>query len=329
MTGRRWLPPEAAGEPAPAPHAAAAVAVGATSIHFTACVVDGHSLTPLAEESVLLGLGTVVEREGEIPAAARSELVAILARFAGRAAALECRDLTFVTTEPLRRAANAAAVGAEIESATGRRVHVLSNEEEGLLSLLGVTGGIPPAAEHLVVDIGGGSSEFVLAGPGHAPIAGSLPVGAANLTEAIVSHDPPDREEVEALRLESRRRVAEADDLRPVAATFVGGTASNLVKIVPAAGLDRTLTVDRIASAFVALRDEPAELVAARFGIHPARARILSGGAALVDAFLLRYALQEALVSEASIREGVILAVAHAGEAWRSRIPDLAAGWKG
>jgi exopolyphosphatase / guanosine-5'-triphosphate,3'-diphosphate pyrophosphatase len=310
-----------------APHAAAAVAVGATSIHFTACLVDGHTLTSLAEQSVLLGLGAVVDREGEIPAGLRSELVTLLVRFSADAAALECRDLTFVATEPLRRAGNAMLARAEIEAATGSPIFVLSHEEEGLLSLLGVTGGIPPTAEHLVVDIGGGSSEYVVAGPGHAPRAGGLRVGAARLTEAIVAHDPPSRQEVDALRTESRRQVAEAGDLRPVEATFVGGTASNLVKVVPAAALDRILTLDRIASAFDTLGREAAELTAARFGIHAARARILPGGAAIVEAFLLRYALPRAGVSEASIREGVILSVAHAGDAWRESIAALAGGW--
>jgi exopolyphosphatase / guanosine-5'-triphosphate,3'-diphosphate pyrophosphatase len=316
-----------AGGSAPHAAAAAAVAVGATSIHFTACFVDGHTLTSLAEQSVLLGLGAVVDREGEIPAGILSELVAILVRFTANAAALECRDLTFVATEPLRRAANSMAARAEIEAATGRPTHVLSHEEEGLLSLLGVTGGIPPTAEHLVVDIGGGSSEYVVAGPGHAPRAGGLRVGAARLTDAIVGHDPPQRQEVEALRAEACRRVTEAGDLHPAMATFVGGTASNLVKVVPAAALDRILTLDRIASAFETLERERAELTAARFGIHPARARILPGGAAIVEAFLLRYAMSRAGVSEASIREGVILAVGHAGSAWRESIAALAAGW--
>jgi exopolyphosphatase / guanosine-5'-triphosphate,3'-diphosphate pyrophosphatase len=304
----------------------AAVAIGATSVHFTACSVDGRVLTPLADESVLLGLGSVVDREGAVSPDTQRDLVSILVTYASRARDLGCSTFTVVATEPLRRASNEANVRAEIESAIGAHVCVLSHEEEGLLSLLGATGGVPPGVDHLLVDVGGGSSEYVFSGPGRRPATGALPVGAARLTAAVVAHDPPTAAEVADLRTLARRSLAEADQLLPTAATFVGGTASNLVKIIPAARVDRTLTTRRLATAFATLRREPSEQVAGRFGIHAARVRILPGGAALVEAFLRRYSLRAGLTSEASLREGVVLAVALAGPAWRSRLVDLAAG---
>ncbi|MGC8634355.1 MAG: hypothetical protein ACP5VP_06775, partial [Candidatus Limnocylindrales bacterium] len=59
---------------------------------------------------------------------------------------------------------------------------------------------------------------------------------------------------------------------------------------------------------------------------RPQRARILPGGAALVEAFLERYRLASASVSRAGIREGTILAVARAGSDWRERLPELVGG---
>jgi exopolyphosphatase/pppGpp-phosphohydrolase len=76
------------------------------------------------------------------------------------------------------------------------------------------------------------------------------------------------------------------------------------------------------------LTAEPAEMAARRHAIKPVRTRILPAGAVIVDAILRRYGLDSMRVSEAGIREGAILAEAHAGSAWRDRLPQLAHGWR-
>jgi len=107
----------------------------------------------------------------------------------------------------------------------------------------------------------------------------------------------------------------------------VGGTASNLVKIVPGAVHDRVLTPERLAAALDVLAEAPAADVAARFGIRPQRARILAAGAVLLEAILVRYAVPRATASEEGIREGTVLALARAGAGWRDRLEALAHGW--
>jgi len=321
VASRRRVP-----EPGFAPHVAAAVAVGSTSVHFTAGIVAPHGFEPLADESVLLGLGAYADREGAIPEDALSELVATLSRYQSVASSVGATELTLVATEPVRRARNAVEVITRVHEDTGGILHLVSHEEEGYLALLAVTHASPPGSDLLVVDIGGGSSEYVLLGPDQGPLAYALRVGAARLTRAIVHHDPPTPEEVELLRQEARRYLGRAADIQPKQAIFVGGTATNLVKIVPAAAIDLSLDHRRITAAFAVLRGEPAADTAARFGITPTRAAILAGGAALVEAFLDRYRLRRGLSSDASIREGTILAVAYAGDAWRSRLRELARG---
>jgi hypothetical protein len=108
----------------------------------------------------------------------------------------------------------------------------------------------------------------------------------------------------------------------------VGGTASNLLKILPAATLDRTLTRERIVEAEAILSSEPAAAAAERHVINPIRARILPAGGAIMDAILDRYGAERIRVSDAGLREGAILAVSHAGRAWRDRLGDLAHGWR-
>jgi exopolyphosphatase/pppGpp-phosphohydrolase len=77
------------------------------------------------------------------------------------------------------------------------------------------------------------------------------------------------------------------------------------------------------------LRTAPADVIATRFGIRPERARILAGGTAILEAILGRYGLPRATVSAEGIREGLVLALARAGDGWRDRLDALAHGWGG
>jgi exopolyphosphatase/pppGpp-phosphohydrolase len=109
----------------------------------------------------------------------------------------------------------------------------------------------------------------------------------------------------------------------------VGGTSSNLVKVVPAAAHDRALTRRRLSAAYRTLGAAPAADVAARFGITATRAHLLPAGAALLEALMDRYAVERATAVEEGLREGVVFALARAGAGWRDRLEDLAHGWGG
>ena len=129
------------------------------------------------------------------------------------------------------------------------------------------------------------------------------------------------------MRAAAVEAVRVAPDATPSEIVAVGGTASNLLKLVPVAGADQWLSRDRIEAATTALLHLPAALVAERYMVNPRRAGILAGGVAIIAAILDRYALDRIRVSDAGIREGTILAVAHAGPTWRDRLADLAHGW--
>jgi exopolyphosphatase/guanosine-5'-triphosphate,3'-diphosphate pyrophosphatase len=214
-----------------------------------------------------------------------------------------------------------------VEARTGVALHVLDHHEEGMLTLLGVTMGRELTSEVLVLDIGGGSSEFVLVGAAGPVRVAGLRLGAARLTRELVRSDPPTLAETEALRDAARRLVADAPSASPGEVIAVGGTASNLLKLLPATAIDRMLTRRRITVALAMLTVERSTEAAARHLIRPERARILPAGAIIVDAILERYGLDRLRVSEEGMREGAILAVAQAGASWRDRLPVLVHGW--
>jgi exopolyphosphatase/guanosine-5'-triphosphate,3'-diphosphate pyrophosphatase len=233
-----------------------------------------------------------------------------------------------VATEPLRRAADAARVVHEIQRSSGAPVHVLSHDEEGVLTLLGVTAGRRVERDVVVVDIGGGSTEFVVVGRGTRPLVTGVPAGAATLTQRLVEHDPPTADELGSMLARARTLVERAPIARPEDLVAVGGTASNLVKVVTGDPSDPSLSADEVRTALDAFSELPAQTLTERFLVNPVRARILPAGAAILLALLERYGVERLRVSHTGIREGTLLAVTRGGPGWRDRLPRLAAGWR-
>jgi exopolyphosphatase / guanosine-5'-triphosphate,3'-diphosphate pyrophosphatase len=316
------------GEPA-GEQIGAAVDLGSTSVHLLVARVVEHRIEPLVDESLFLGLGEAVQARGVLSAIERERLVDVLAEYTWTAREAAATVITFVGTEPLRRLADSSRIVGDVDAATGVPLHVLSHEEEAFLTLIGVTEGRPVEHEVLVVDIGGGSSEFVSVGPGRRAVAVGVRVGAARLTRAFVAGDPPTVAELATLRTAATQAVEAAPASRPTEVILVGGTASNLLKIVPDGPASRQLSTHDLETAFAVVAGHSAEDVAAEFLVKPVRARILGAGAAIVEAIMARNDVSTVRVADGGVREGTVIAVAHAGSSWRDRLEELAHGWVG
>jgi exopolyphosphatase / guanosine-5'-triphosphate,3'-diphosphate pyrophosphatase len=305
----------------------AAIDLGSNSVHIVVAEVGDHRLRPLLDESVFLGLGAAVDTRAHLGQTARAELAAVLEGYAERSSALRASSVTLLGTEPLRRAADGARIVDEVERATGVPLLVLSHEEEAYLTMVGVTSGWPVENETLVVDIGGGSSEFCAVAPVGSPRASGLRIGSNRLTTRYVANDPPTRAEIETMRAASDEILRGAPNSQPADLAIVGGTATNLLKVTAAGATDPVVTRARVAEALETLVEAPAASIAERFLINPRRAPLLAAGAVIVEALMRRYEIDRIRASEASLREGALLAVDHAGRAWRDRLPELAHGW--
>ena len=233
-------------------------------------------------------------------------------------------------TEPLRRLDDATRIVAEVSSRTSVPLAVLEHEEEALLTLVGLTAGRAVKDDLVVVDIGGGSSELVEIGPERLARAAGIRLGAGRLTRAIVDRDPPTREHLAALDQAAAEAFDWTPSRPPSEVVFVGGTATNLLKLLRRAGdpeHDDRLDRAALEEARAIVLSGPAELLAATWGLREARIRLLAAGAAIIGAVLDRADLPSGRVVDTGIREGAIIAADRAGTAWRERLEELAHGW--
>ncbi|HEX2756078.1 MAG TPA: hypothetical protein VHM48_11470 [Candidatus Limnocylindrales bacterium] len=308
----------------------AAIDLGSTSVHLLIARPERTGLVVLEDESAFLGLGAAVDGPGALGAAGRTTLVATVASYVERARAHGALHPIVMGTEPLRRLSDALRIVAEVSARAGEPLAVLEHEEEAMLTLVGLTAGRAVKGDLLVVDIGGGSSELVEIGPGRLARAAGVQVGAGRLTRRIVDRDPPSVEHVAALYRAADEAFDWTPTRPPVEVVFVGGTASNLLKLLRRVGSpDRGDELDRVALGIV--RDivtaTPAEMLAATYGMREARIRLLAAGAAIIETVLDRVGMASGRVVDTGIREGAIIAADRAGDSWRDRLDELAHGW--
>jgi exopolyphosphatase/guanosine-5'-triphosphate,3'-diphosphate pyrophosphatase len=310
---------------------AAAIDVGSNSVHLLVVALDGDVRRVMHDESELLGLGAVVDMEGRIPEDAAAVAIGLVAGYVRAAQEAGAESILLLGTEPLRRASNRSHFCDQVRAATGHELHVLSHEEEAALNALGALDGEVPLEPTLVLDIGGGSSELVLLEPGADPVIGVLPVGSARLTASFVEDDPPTAEEIQALRTEAHHLLSGMPVGHPTRGIVVGGSGTNLVTLTApddddAADEDWLIDKVRIGRAVrLVMRHPSAELVDT-YGLRERRIVQMAAGASLIEATLDCYGLPHLEASDASLREGAILAWQRGGEAWREGLFDLLTG---
>ncbi len=314
---------------------AAAIDVGSNSVHLLLTELEGDPPVVLRDESVLLGLGAMVDMAGRISDEAAAAAIEALVDYVEAAEDEGAESITLLGTEPLRRASNRSHFCEAVEKATGLPLLVLSHEEEALLTVIGVLGGAPVEEPLLVLDIGGGSSEIVLLEPGADPVVGVMPIGSARLTAQHVEDDPPTVDEIAALRLESRHLLSRMPVGHPKSGIIVGGSGTNLIRLTSDEEEDEEEVVlidgglidrDRTARAIEIVMEHPAAELVETYGLRERRVLQMAAGASLIEATLDCYDLEHLEASDASLREGVIIAREEAGDDWREELTALVAG---
>jgi exopolyphosphatase / guanosine-5'-triphosphate,3'-diphosphate pyrophosphatase len=297
----------------------AAIDCGTNSIRLLIADVSGEKLTDVARRMEIVRLGQGVDRTGRLAPEAIERTRQALLGYAAEIAELGITRVRMVATSASRDASNAADFRAMVRRVLGVDPEVITGDEEARLSFTGAVRGLDAEPPFLVVDIGGGSTEFVT-GRSTVGAARSVDIGSVRMTERHFRHDPPAADEVAAATADITAAVDRAlagVDGRS-AATFVGvaGTATT----VTALALDLpSYQPDRIHHARVGYDDVAsvtgsllAATVAQRRALpvmHPGRADVIAAGALILRTVMERSGSSSMVASEHDILDGIALSL--------------------
>jgi len=293
---------------------------------LVADVTSEGQVRPLERRSRVTRLGDGVDSSGRLADDAMQRTLDALAEYRAIADELGIARSLAVATSAVRDADNGQGFRDRVRDELGFELEVISGDEEARLTFLGATAGHGGDEPVLVVDIGGGSTEFVIGVPGSPPgFHVSTRLGSVRQSERHLASDPPEHAETEALGRAARQIVAEgvpeSERERVTAGIAVAGTATSLAAIdqqlVPydparvdgyrlgLADCERMLAL--LASMPLAERRQVP-------GLHPDRAPTIVAGAAILVESLRCFGLKTCEVREADILHGIALDALYKGE---------------
>jgi exopolyphosphatase / guanosine-5'-triphosphate,3'-diphosphate pyrophosphatase len=301
--------------------------IGTNSTRLLIAEVDpsNGAVEELLRRSVVTRLGDGVDAGGSLSEQAVARVIGTLADYRAAIDAHDCEANLAVLTSAVREASNGAAFAARVREEFALDARVLSGSEEAQLTFLGAMSGRPaPSEPTVVIDIGGGSTEFVVGRGRTAGFYVSLPAGVVRMSERHIHSDPPQPEQLQSLALDARTTFLEGlpPEVRsPVRRGIaVAGTATS------AAAIDQEVdpydparvhgypllqaTVDLLLARLADMNEARRRTVV---GLDPDRAPTIVAGMILLGEALRAFALEEVEVSEHDILFGGALRLAGVG----------------
>jgi exopolyphosphatase / guanosine-5'-triphosphate,3'-diphosphate pyrophosphatase len=290
------------------------VDLGTNSTRLLVADVEDGAVREVARRLTITRLGEGVDGRRLLLPTAVARVRNTLADYRRELEALGAGRTLAVATSAVRDAENGEAFLGEIEWSYGFATRLLSGDEEARLTFRGVEAGrdLPPGT--MVVDVGGGSTELVLAGWHR-----SLDLGCVRLTERFLHGDPPAPEQLAACRAQVRDLLPPEPE--PRHAIGVAGTVTTLA--VLSLGLaeedpdlvhGHRLETGWIAEEVERLASLPVAALRGLHGMHPDRAPVIVAGGLVLVETLRRYGLDELEVSERDLLHGAALAAAELPE---------------
>jgi exopolyphosphatase/guanosine-5'-triphosphate,3'-diphosphate pyrophosphatase len=299
--------------------------IGTNSVRLLVADVDGAGpdvdLRALDRRMRITRLGQGVDATGRLHPDAIARTVDVLREYRHALDELGAVAVRATATSAARDAANRDDFFGSAADVLGVVPELLPGDEEARLSFLGATTGLDAPAPYLVVDIGGGSTEFVL-GTEKPEALVSVDTGCVRLTEQYLVSDPPAPEELSQAVSVVRDIVADVDREIPgarEAATLIGlaGTVTTIAAVEQGlAEYDRDrihhFRLSRAAAedVFRTLATEPVAERRHNPGLEPERVDVIVGGAIVLVTILRVLGFDEVLVSEADILDGIVRSLA-------------------
>ena len=289
---------------------AAAIDIGSNSIKMTVARPDANGgVEQFDWSSEVVRLGQGVEDSGRLDDERIEAALQTLQRFAARARELGAQQVMAVATDATRNASNGEAFLRRVEEETGIAVRVLDGDAEAAMTFRGIAATTDMAGPVVIADIGGGSTELIVAHDGAMTAARSVALGSGRLTDRLVRADPPTAEEIAASEAAADTALADAIEAlaMPIGAgtrlMLVGGTGEFMARLLPD---PQHVTSRGVRQVLSRLRRLSAAALAAEIDIPESRARVLPAGVAIVAAIVKRVRPSRIEITHSGVRAGLL-----------------------
>lgn len=294
----------------------ATIDLGTNTFLLLVADVTDRGLTPIYQASEIVRLGEQVDARKRLAESAMQRGLACLARFKEYAIAQGAEKIVLTGTSALRDAENADAFVAAVWKNLGLRVTIIPGHEEAAYSYAGAVsnkGHLP--APILMLDIGGGSTEYCLGDHQALKQNLSVDIGSVRLTEKYLRHDPVREEEIaaarEKIRSELKKKLSHwTMDFRTLLG--VAGTVTTLaamhfrVEPYDAQKIDGSiLRQDHIHAQIEMLAPLRIEERKGLIGLEPGRADVILAGALILEQSVMFFGRDELVVSDRGLRYGI------------------------
>ena len=299
----------------------AAIDCGTNSIRLLIADIDGNNFREIVRDMEIVRLGQGVDQTGQFHPDAIARTLAAVDKFAAEIAKRGVEKIRFCATSASRDATNRHLFVDGVRERLGIELEVISGDEEAALSFAGAIKDLDPSnGPFLVVDIGGGSTEFVF-GTATVEAARSVNIGCVRMSERHFASDPATPEQIEAARTDIQAAIAQAAAVVPItkAKTLVAvaGTATT----VAAAALDLP-EYDRYAIHLSRISAQQTHDAATMFAtktreqrislgyMHPGRVDVIAAGSLVLSEIMKATGATEFVASESDILDGMAFSLA-------------------
>ena len=281
-----------------------------------------NRLNELCSERRILRLGEGVDQSKRLKHEAVERVIHCLKDWRATIESYHVHAHVAVATSAVRDAANKQEFLNRVRSEAGFEVEILSGDEEARRTMLGIHSGLPgDIKDVLALDIGGGSTEFILALQGQSPVVRSIDIGVVRLSERLLHHDPPTRQEIAEARAWIQRETTVVLAAMPqrTGLTLVGtaGTITSLAAMALQLPAYDAARIHNYRLALNTITDLEKHLLsrskAARIGmpgLERNREDVIAAGAIILRTVMDILGERECLVSDRGLREGVLIELA-------------------
>jgi len=309
----------------------AIIDVGTNSVKLLVADVQGHDVRPIFEESKQTRLGHGFYDAHRLQPEPIAKTVRVVTNFTNQARELNAGSIRVIATSAARDAVNPEELISAIETAVALKVEIISGDKEAEWAFTGVTTDPQLATQPLLLlDVGGGSTEFVLGKGEHRHFQHSFPLGTVRLMEKVPHSDPPTPEELAQcldwlktfLKTEVHPKLGPKMDWEKKADATnaglqlvgTGGTASILARMeLKANEFDREhietarLSLERVRWHVENLWSMPIERRQQIVGLPKKRADVILTGAAIYEAVMEEFGFSELRVSTRGLRFAALM----------------------